>query len=101
MGSITDRIMELNAEVAHLLWKDSPPWLGYQDWRTLLFLSWPLPVEKLRPKVPDKLELDTFEDQAWVSLVAMGVHQHIRDLPPYPWFSRVSSVELSDLHQES
>lgn len=87
--------MELNAEAVHLLWKDSPPWLGYQDWRTLLFLSWPLPVESLRRKVPDKLELDTFEGQAWVSLVAMGVEdQHIRDLPAIPGFRAYRQLNL-------
>ncbi len=41
-----------------------------QRWRELLFLHWPLPAETLRPLVPPQLDLDLFEGQAYVGLVA-------------------------------
>ncbi len=40
-----------------------------QRWAHLLFLHWPLPVESLRPLIPDTLDVDTFEGQAFVGLV--------------------------------
>ena len=43
--------------------------MGYQKWRDLLFVHWPVPVEVLRPLVPPELAIDTFEGTAWVGLV--------------------------------
>jgi len=45
------------------------PVVGYQRWRDLLFLHWPLPVEALRPLIPSELTVDTFEGAAYVGLV--------------------------------
>lgn len=42
---------------------------GYQRWRDVLFVHWPVPVEALRPLVPEDLSLDTFNGTAWVGLV--------------------------------
>lgn len=42
---------------------------GYQQWRSLLFMHWPVPVDMLRPLVPDALELDLFDGQAYVGVV--------------------------------
>ena len=43
--------------------------VGYQRWRNLLFLHWPMPLEALRPLVPRELEIDLFTGQAYVSLI--------------------------------
>jgi uncharacterized protein YqjF (DUF2071 family) len=40
-----------------------------QNWRDLLFLHWPMRPERLRALVPRALELDLFEDTAYVGLV--------------------------------
>ncbi len=40
-----------------------------QSWGKLLFMHWPVPVEMLRPHLPARLEIDTFEGQAWLALV--------------------------------
>jgi uncharacterized protein YqjF (DUF2071 family) len=40
-----------------------------QRWAKLLFLHWPVPSAMLRPLVPAELEIDTFDDQAYVGLV--------------------------------
>src|SRR4051812_30376433 len=45
------------------------PLYGYQRWRDLLFLHWPVPVETLRPLVPERLTIDTYEGVAYVGLV--------------------------------
>ncbi len=41
-----------------------------QDWHHLSFLHWVVPGEQLRPLVPSELELDLFEGQAYVGIVA-------------------------------
>lgn len=43
--------------------------VGYQRWRNLLFVHWPMPLEALRPLVPRELEIDLFSGQAYVSLI--------------------------------
>ena len=45
------------------------PIVGYQHWRDLLFLHWPVPVEALRPLIPAPLSIDTYEGVAYVGLV--------------------------------
>jgi uncharacterized protein len=40
-----------------------------QGWRELLFIHWPVSPEPLRSLVPPQLELDLFEDTAYVGLV--------------------------------
>lgn len=46
---------------------------GYQRWRSLLFMHWPVSVEVLRPLVPASLEIDTFEGRAYVGLVPFAM----------------------------
>ncbi len=45
------------------------PWVFRMRWLDLLFAHWPIPVEALRPLVPDGLDLDTFEGGAWLGIV--------------------------------
>src|SRR5207249_11690483 len=42
---------------------------GYQRWRGLLFMHWPVPLQALRPLVPSALALDSFAGQAYISLI--------------------------------
>ncbi len=42
---------------------------GYQRWRSLLFMHWPVPVDVLRQLVPAKFELDLCENEAYVGVV--------------------------------
>src|SRR5439155_6472729 len=42
---------------------------GFQRWRSLLFLHWPMPLEVLRPLVPSRLVSDTYDGVAYVGLV--------------------------------
>ena len=45
------------------------PWVVRMRWVDLLFAHWPVPLEMLRPLVPEGLEIDTFDGQAWVGVV--------------------------------
>lgn len=44
-------------------------WIMRQSWRNLLFLHWPVPLEKLRPHIPSSLQIDTFHGSAWLGLI--------------------------------
>ena len=40
-----------------------------QQWEDLLLLHWAIPEDVIRDSIPDDLEIDLFENQAWVSVV--------------------------------
>lgn len=40
-----------------------------QCWGKLLFMHWPIDMELLRPLVPSRLTIDTFEGKAWIGVV--------------------------------
>lgn len=64
------------------------------SWHDLLFAHAPIPVADLRARVPDALELDTFDGVAWLGVVPFRMTRvGPRWLPPLP---RVSTfVELN------
>jgi uncharacterized protein len=49
--------------------RPSGPPRGYQQWRSLFFLHWPVATDILRPLVPAPLELDPWDGQVYVGLV--------------------------------
>ncbi len=58
-------------------------------WQTLLFAHWRLPPETLRPRVPQALEIDTFDGSAWMGLIPFTMPRfHHRWLP---WIPTASS----------
>lgn len=38
-------------------------------WRHLLFANWPVAPEVVEPRIPDALTVDTYDGQAWLSVV--------------------------------
>jgi uncharacterized protein YqjF (DUF2071 family) len=46
---------------------------GWQRWRHLAFLHWPVPVETLRPLVPARLALDLWQGTAYVGVVPFAM----------------------------
>lgn len=40
-----------------------------QCWGKLLFMHWPVDLELLRPLIPSRLTIDTFEGKAWIGVV--------------------------------
>ena len=66
-----------------------------QTWHDLLFAHWPVPADQVRPYIPPGLELDTFDDTAWLSVVPFrmsGVRP--RHLPAVPWLSAFPELNL-------
>src|SRR5262245_36899528 len=65
-----------------------------QTWAKLLFLHWPISPDQLRPLIPARLLIDTFEGTAWIGLIPFtmwGIRPPF--LPAIPWLS--SSHELN------
>ncbi|MBZ0098151.1 MAG: DUF2071 domain-containing protein [Taibaiella sp.] len=52
-------------------------WIWYQEWNDVLFLHWRIDADFVRNLVPSPFRLDTYNGEAWVSLVAFTM-QHIR-----------------------
>ena len=40
-----------------------------QEWHNLLFLHWPIPTSLIRHKIPKQLELDTYNNSAWIGII--------------------------------
>ncbi len=71
------------------------PWIMGQRWEDLLFVSWPVPIEALRPHIPAAVEIETAEGSAWISAVPFWMsHAHFRNLPPIPFLSSFPEVNL-------
>jgi uncharacterized protein YqjF (DUF2071 family) len=64
-------------------------------WHDLLFAHWPMEADALRGLVPQGMELDTFEAQAWIGIVPFrmtGVSHRL--LPDLPWVSAFPEINV-------
>ncbi len=68
-------------------------WAWAQHWSDVLFLHWAVPAAAVQARLPPPLEVDTYEGQAWVSLVAFRLRVRPRRLPYLPGLSDL--VELN------
>ena len=67
----------------------------HQRWNHTSFVHWPCPVEALRAQLPRPLEIDRFEDRAWLSLVLFRAERtRLPGLPPLPLLSTFTEVNL-------
>ncbi|QPQ29735.1 YqjF family protein [Lysinibacillus sp. JNUCC 51] len=63
----------------------SKPWIMTQIWQDVLFLHWPVSQKDLEHYIPQELQLDLYENNAWLSAVLFKVKgQRLRFLPPFP-----------------
>lgn len=84
------------ARTEHRPWPvPDEPWILLQEWTDLLFAHWPLPPDVVRPHVPEALELDTFDGQAWIGIVPF--HLSLlkgRLVPPVPGVSSFPELNV-------
>ncbi|WP_177184364.1 YqjF family protein [Psychrobacillus sp. OK032] len=65
------------------MWKKT--WIMTQKWHHVLFLHWPISPEEVRKYIPEELELDLYDNQAWIGLVFFQVKgNRPRFIPPLP-----------------
>jgi len=65
-----------------------------QRWERLSFLHWPYPPEVVERVLPDGLEPDTFDGQAWIGIIPFRLTVRIPGLPAAPWASRFDEVNV-------
>lgn len=84
--------LEILESTEHRPWKlPAEPWKFYQEWNRAIFLHWEVKIELLKKYVPEELEIDLFNGQPWVSIVAFSMEK-IR--PRYfPEFSPISNFD--------
>ena len=80
---------ETLASVEHRPWPPpDDPWLLGQTLEDLLFAHWRAPADSLRALLPEGLELDLYDGEAWVGVVPFRVTAlRARGLPPVPFAS--------------
>jgi uncharacterized protein YqjF (DUF2071 family) len=83
-------------QTAHRPWPvPSRPWIMAQVWHDLLFAHWEVPLASLRELVPEKLEIDTFQGSAWVSVVPFRMSRvRLRATPALPWLSHFPELNV-------
>lgn len=68
-------------------------WKYFQQWHHTIFCHWEVPAYFLQEHIPKGIELDTFNNMAWVSLVAFEVrNMRLRNTPPL-WY-------ISNFHEK-
>lgn len=66
-----------------------------QQWCDLLFAHWPIPADTMRQLVPQSLELDLWEGEAWVGVVPFRM-QGVRPryITSLPWISAFAELNV-------
>jgi uncharacterized protein len=82
--------------IAHRPWPlPTGPWVLAQNWHNLLFAHWPVPAERLRPLVPEALEMDVFRGTGWISVVPFTMSGvRLRATPSLPWLSAFPELNV-------
>lgn len=87
-----DQILHTTAHRSHAL--PPSPWLMTQRWDHLLFMHLPVSAKAVEALIPKSLELDTYEGNAWISIIPFQINDmHLRKLPPLPYLR--SLLELN------
>ncbi|MGP4077753.1 YqjF family protein [Halobacillus sp. K22] len=69
-------------------------WMLSQKWQNLLFMHVPVAKEALQELLPEGLELDCYQGEAWVSILPFEVtDMHFRNTPAIPYLH--SYLELN------
>jgi hypothetical protein len=83
-------------EVRHRPWPlPTGPWIMTQSWHDLLFAHWPVATDVLREQIPPGLELDLFDQQAWVGIIPFHMTNVApRGVPALPWVSAFPELNV-------
>lgn len=71
------------------------PWVQKHTWCNILFAHWAVPVEVVRPLVPQKLELDTWAGTARFAITPFCISgARLRGTPAVPFLSTFPEVDV-------
>jgi uncharacterized protein YqjF (DUF2071 family) len=83
-------------EVTHRPWPLPPgPWIMSQTWHDLLFAHWRIDPARLRSLIPAPLDLDTFQNDAWIGVVPFRMSGvRLRATPAIPTLSAFPELNV-------
>jgi uncharacterized protein YqjF (DUF2071 family) len=71
------------------------PWILKQAWNDLLFAHWPVARDRLRELVPAVLDLDLFDNEAWLTITPFRLSDlSPRGVPALPWISSFDEINV-------
>jgi uncharacterized protein YqjF (DUF2071 family) len=71
------------------------PWVMTMSWLDLLLAHWPVDPELVAATLPDQLTVDTWEGDAWLSVVPFEMaNTTARGLTWFPWKMRFAELNL-------
>jgi uncharacterized protein YqjF (DUF2071 family) len=82
--------------ISHRKWSlPTKSWSYYQEWNNALFLHWKVPTDILKQFLPTGLTLDTFENEAWISVVAFTMERiRPKNLPSFSPISNFHEINI-------
>lgn len=91
-----DRITDILNTTYHRQYAlPNKPWKQYQEWHENLFMHWKVQPSAIAAFLPEGLSIDTFNEKAWVSIVAFSVKKlRPRFLPYLPLISNFHEVNF-------
>ncbi|QDU54027.1 YqjF family protein [Aeoliella mucimassa] len=82
-------------DVSHRSWPcPQSAWTWQQRWYDLAFVHWPIEPAALRPLIPAALELDTFDQTAWIGVVPFAMRIRRRGMPGLPTASSFPEINV-------
>jgi uncharacterized protein YqjF (DUF2071 family) len=70
------------------------PWVLAQVWSDLLFAHWRVPYDALRRLVPEALELERHDGDAWIAVVPFDMELRPRALPGIPGMAHFPELNV-------
>jgi uncharacterized protein YqjF (DUF2071 family) len=71
------------------------PWFSAQTWVDLAFLHWRVDEAELQKRLPESVELETFDGAAWLGIVPfLMTSVRLRGLPPLPRYSTFPELNV-------
>ncbi|MFB6363574.1 YqjF family protein [Paenibacillus elgii] len=70
-------------------------WTMKQTWEHFPFAHWPVPVEAIRSFVPEALDIDTWDGQAWISILPFRIGEiRLKHMPSLPWMRSFPEINV-------
>ena len=80
----------------HRPWKlPDEKWKFYQEWNNAIFLHFKVDLEELKKHVPKELEIDLFQGESWVSVVAFTMEKiRPKNIPAFSPISNFHEINI-------
>lgn len=89
-------IREILNTTKHRPWEiPTGDWKFYQEWNNAIFLHYKVDLNELQKFVPKELEIDLFDGNPWISVVAFTMEKiRPKNLPSFPPISDFDEINI-------